>query len=882
MKPNKIILIGIILLVATTASAATYYIDFEGGKDSSDGLSTGTAWKHSPGDPNATGKVVTTALQGGDTVLFKGGIVYKGSISAKYSGLQGNPIRYKGNGWGSEKAIIDGATPITGWVRCSSQSACAGSPYWQNIFLATIPSLPAWMATSPALSINLFLDDQILAPAQFPASENPLYQTKTNYYSVSPSAVTSTSLSDVRLAGLGGTDLVGSYAYLWVNPNEITARKISSYNEATKTITFVAAQVYTDKNTLFSLANSPLATIFNKPGQYYFNETPNANGEYTLYVWPPNNMDISSNGTVTRSVLFGGIDVSGSFINVEGFRMQKQAGPVYGAGAGIYKSASGRTTDVTIKDNEITMSFGLEYASVFMPATDNLTVEDNYIHDTRGALKGIQGGGTNTVFQNNRLERVAGTPLYFPGVTTGRITGNIVADSRGVHANGITVYQNSSDITISNNIVRNVTIALALQNSRNLNIYNNVFDGVNASEAVVSSWSGITGTNYFLNNVVIGSANNNALSLGGGPFIVKNNVIGGGGIADVNRSNNIYTSLTWWQQGRYGWQLLTGEFSEPGLFKIFIDVANGDYKLKQESPAIEAGANLSEYFSTDMGGRARPPSGAWDIGAYEYVSGSAPPSANQSPIVSITNPTNGAAFNTPATITLDATASDSDGTVSKVEFYSGAVLLNTDSTAPYSYTWNNVAAGTYSLTAKATDNQGATATSNATSIIVSTQGAQLSDDDLDGVPNLIDHCPKTAGTARPHVNIFGCAIPIADKFDVKPDFNATDINGVQNLELGISQYGKISYANKNILLVKTTAQNEDERLNIDADLNITQGKITLNQSNLPQLSAPAGITLYNTSFTNPKILKDGAVCTQCAIVSYDKSSGTLAFSVPGF
>ena len=155
------------------------------------------------------------------------------------------------------------------------------------------------------------------------------------------------------------------------------------------------------------------------------------------------------------------------------------------------------------------------------------------------------------------------------------------------------------------------------------------------------------------------------------------------------------------------------------------------------------------------------------------------------------------------------------------------------------------------------------------------------DDDSDGVPNTADRCPKTALAARSYVNSFGCAKPVADKFDIKPDFNATDINGMHSLELGILAFGKILYAGKNILLVKITA-GEDERLNLDTGLNITQGKITLNQSSLPQLSQSATITLYNTSFNSPKILRDGEECKECTIHSYDRASKTLAFSVPGF
>ncbi len=91
---------------------------------------------------------------------------------------------------------------------------------------------------------------------------------------------------------------------------------------------------------------------------------------------------------------------------------------------------------------------------------------------------------------------------------------------------------------------------------------------------------------------------------------------------------------------------------------------------------------------------------------------------NIPPTVNLTSPANGAAFSTPATIALAATASDSDGTVSKVEFYRNGTLLGTSTAAPYSYTWTNAAPGSYSLTAKAYDNTGATTTSAAIAIQV--------------------------------------------------------------------------------------------------------------------------------------------------------------------
>jgi hypothetical protein len=84
----------------------------------------------------------------------------------------------------------------------------------------------------------------------------------------------------------------------------------------------------------------------------------------------------------------------------------------------------------------------------------------------------------------------------------------------------------------------------------------------------------------------------------------------------------------------------------------------------------------------------------------------------------MTSPASGGAFTAPATIGLAASASDSDGTIVKVDFYAGATLLGTDSQAPYELAWSSVPAGTYTLTAVATDDDAATTTSGAVSISV--------------------------------------------------------------------------------------------------------------------------------------------------------------------
>jgi hypothetical protein len=95
--------------------------------------------------------------------------------------------------------------------------------------------------------------------------------------------------------------------------------------------------------------------------------------------------------------------------------------------------------------------------------------------------------------------------------------------------------------------------------------------------------------------------------------------------------------------------------------------------------------------------------------------------SNVPPTVSITSPANGATFTAPATVTLTANATDTDGSIAKVDFYAGATLLGTTTAAPYTISWSGVPAGNYVLTAIATDDQGGATTSASISIVVNSQ-----------------------------------------------------------------------------------------------------------------------------------------------------------------
>lgn len=125
-----------------------------------------------------------------------------------------------------------------------------------------------------------------------------------------------------------------------------------------------------------------------------------------------------------------------------------------------------------------------------------------------------------------------------------------------------------------------------------------------------------------------------------------------------------------------------------------------------------------------------------------FVDGSCTVS-NIAPVVSITGPANNTTFVAGTSIELTANVTDGDGTISKVEFYNGATLIGTTIGSPYKYTWTNVIAGTYTITAVATDGKGSKTPSLAISIIISAKPT-----DCAGVENgtaVLDDCDRCVG-----------------------------------------------------------------------------------------------------------------------------------------
>jgi hypothetical protein len=92
--------------------------------------------------------------------------------------------------------------------------------------------------------------------------------------------------------------------------------------------------------------------------------------------------------------------------------------------------------------------------------------------------------------------------------------------------------------------------------------------------------------------------------------------------------------------------------------------------------------------------------------------------ASTPPTISLASPVHGATIVGTGGAALIASTGDTDGTVTRVDFYANATILGSASAVPWAMAWDHVAPGTYRLTAMATDNDGLTTTSVAADVTV--------------------------------------------------------------------------------------------------------------------------------------------------------------------
>ncbi|MCX2741157.1 PQQ-dependent sugar dehydrogenase [Pontibacter anaerobius] len=150
--------------------------------------------------------------------------------------------------------------------------------------------------------------------------------------------------------------------------------------------------------------------------------------------------------------------------------------------------------------------------------------------------------------------------------------------------------------------------------------------------------------------------------------------------------------------------------------------------------------------------------------------------------VSLASPTNNSTFEEGAPIELAVNFADENRTWAKVEYFNGSTLIASVDESPYSYTWEGVAAGTYSIKAKATDSDGHSTDSEPANVVVG-DGGKSNTDLSDCLPGLMHYYEfdETEGSSFADVgssanaSCQNCPEPVAEGlFEGAQRFNGTD------------------------------------------------------------------------------------------------------------
>jgi hypothetical protein len=290
-------------------------------------------------------------------------------------------------------------------------------------------------------------------------------------------------------------------------------------------------------------------------------------------------------------------------------------------------------------------------SSAWCPASSNITIQNNNMHDSVGELIYFGGAAcsqndadlsdtfcngkpshSNISVLNNTITNCGifgeeGDCIDLKGALTNvTIRGNDISNSgavtRAIVGQGIQTDGTDQNILIERNYIHDHTSiddgAIAIVNSwgtpNGYTVRNNIIDTITSGVGIRIYGSQSIGVKL-LNNTIY-NATGFCLSFNPGSTVeVRNNVClnnNGGGAqtllsGTITESHNAHSN-TW---GGTCTSCISGLTND-----AFTNAVGGSFTLVQRSLLINAGATLSS-FSNDFLGTARPQGASWDIGAYE-------------------------------------------------------------------------------------------------------------------------------------------------------------------------------------------------------------------------------------------------------------------------
>lgn len=606
--------LGLTLLTALPTLAATYYIDYAGGDNAANGLSPDSAWRHAPVDPQATGRPAETGLEPGDTVRFKGGVAYHGSLVIKISGAADAPIVFDGNtdgGWGEGPARLDGGEVIRNWQPVASAEAVGGNPLWQQMVSAEIevdlqPNVSHGdivlhrkeKTDRQAPWQRVFLIDGesgLLPVAQQPKPADSFFPDLPRDYFKTPRPLEldadegRTRIHDpARLAGQISGSLEGAFAGFHAGNNHVYFGRILHHDRKTGSLELPLYKGSTYSKTQYAIYNSP--SLITQPGEWAVESFGPDRSRVVLL--PSEGMgDLPENIAYPAYQTGISIENAASHLVIQGFLIKRYAG---GGGGIAVARTKARSRDIRIEDCEIRNLTGM--AGIMLNYCDDIMVRDCHIHHNPGWTVGVFLNRVNRYeLSDNRLVKNAGSGIRHYECTQGRITGNTLLDHHGIHSSGMNLYTGSRDILVEDNYLTD--IITINRSAERITLRNNIVDVRGRGGFCLAFWgSGNVGGRHIHevrieNNTFIRPVHTGVLVQGreGLPepegLVLRDNIIAA---VNVLPEGTVMEGNILLEKPRF--PLPPGNQVVADRSKVLIDPDARDYRRVQDGPLPQAGA----------------------------------------------------------------------------------------------------------------------------------------------------------------------------------------------------------------------------------------------------------------------------------------------------